>query len=118
MLEISAASFLSTLVEVSWKRPTAGGRRTSGANMWDLPHLPLVPPVVAARNFQTEHAEYPLRFLCMLCKREFKQQGSLNGHIATHTKEKPYKCAICGKSFALQKTHKKHQRTHQKKKTD
>ncbi|OXA41601.1 hypothetical protein Fcan01_23859 [Folsomia candida] len=64
---------------------------------------------VAAQHFQTEHPQNPLRFLCMLCKREFKHKGNLDAHIATHTTEKAHKCAICGKSFAVRSNHKRHQ---------
>ena len=61
---------------------------------------------IYARNEQS--------YKCMFCNKQFQHSGSLNRHIRTHTKEKPYKCDIndCKKSFSQKSNLDKHKETH------
>ncbi|OXA47380.1 gastrula zinc finger protein XlCGF7.1 [Folsomia candida] len=65
-----------------------------------------------SHHTKIEHSENPVRFPCTLCGREFKTRGVLEGHIHTHTTEKPFKCATCGRSFARKRHLKSHEMTH------
>uniref|UniRef100_A0A669E9W3 C2H2-type domain-containing protein n=2 Tax=Oreochromis TaxID=8139 RepID=A0A669E9W3_ORENI len=39
------------------------------------------------------------RFLCSQCGKRFKTRDGLEGHLRTHTGERPYRCPYCSKDF-------------------
>jgi hypothetical protein len=45
-------------------------------------------------------AARPASYFCSFCDRGFVQKNSLENHIRTHTREKPFSCEICGRAFS------------------
>ena len=37
--------------------------------------------------------------VCFVCNKTFAYKSSLEGHIRTHTDDRPYQCEVCGKAF-------------------
>jgi hypothetical protein len=60
----------------------------------------------------TEAPEYPDRFYCDLCPKQFTRAHNLRSHVGTHTDERPFVCTVCGKSFARQSDRKRHEALH------
>lgn len=54
----------------------------------------------------------PATFHCPLCPKRFTRAFNLQGHLRTHTDQRPFVCAICGKMFARKNDRKSHELLH------
>ena len=55
---------------------------------------------------------HELRHQCTVCNKSFSRLWLLQGHMRSHTGEKPYGCAHCGKAFADRSNLRAHMQTH------
>ncbi|XP_046361775.1 transcriptional repressor scratch 2-like [Haliotis cracherodii] len=53
-----------------------------------------------------------LRHACDVCGKSFSRPWLLQGHLRSHTGEKPFGCAHCGKAFADRSNLRAHMQTH------
>jgi len=55
---------------------------------------------------------HELRHVCPVCGKAFSRPWLLQGHLRSHSGEKPYGCAHCGRAFADRSNLRAHMQTH------
>lgn len=55
---------------------------------------------------------HKLAHSCGVCGKQFSRPWLLQGHLRSHTGEKPFGCAHCGKAFADRSNLRAHMQTH------
>lgn len=59
---------------------------------------------------------HKLQHTCTICEKAFSRLWLLQGHMRSHTGERPYDCAYCSKSFADRSNLRAHTQTHSEEK--
>lgn len=67
---------------------------------------------LVTRTHTHDKGKKRVRYLCNICKKDFKDRTDCIRHVRIHTGEKPFKCYICGESFGRECYLSKHMRTH------
>ena len=74
------------------------------------PHCPKV--YVSMPALSMHILTHDLRHQCPVCGKAFSRPWLLQGHMRSHSGEKPYGCAHCGKAFADRSNLRAHMQTH------